>query len=80
VSVLRCLEEEGQLRAKERIGDVSYYAQSDLDTLIQTMHSSLQKASWREMELRMEEVERRLEEMERRFQAERQAVSSHLLR
>ncbi|MCA8959494.1 MAG: MerR family transcriptional regulator [Planctomycetes bacterium] len=75
VSVLKCLESEGRIRPRETIGDVSYFSQCDLDNLIQELHASLQRASWREMEQRMEEVEQRLEALERR-QAERNEAAT----
>ncbi|MFN0060307.1 MAG: MerR family transcriptional regulator [Planctomycetota bacterium] len=63
--IVECLEQEGRIRPKEKIGEVSYYTQSELDRLIQDLHASLQRSSWREMEQRMEDVERRLDMLEK---------------
>lgn len=79
VDVLQILENEGKIRVKEKIGGVTYYTQCDLDNLIQELHASLQRASWREMETRMEDVEKRLGRMEAALKGQAQAAGSHLL-
>lgn len=79
VEVLQILEKEGKIRAKQRVGGVTYYTQCDLDNLIQDLHSSLQRASWREMETRMESVEARIESLEQALRARDGAEASHLL-
>lgn len=78
VKVLRSLQEEGRIRPKERIGDVSYFDQAELDRLIQDLHASIQRASWREMEVRMEAVERRLEALERSAEQSSQPVTPQI--
>jgi len=77
-SVLTAFEEAGLIAAQDQAGGKSYYAQSALDSLIQDLHGRLQRASWREMELRMEAVEARLDAMES-SDGRQGASSSHLL-
>ncbi|MEM7262652.1 MAG: MerR family transcriptional regulator [Planctomycetota bacterium] len=80
ISVLQSLENEGRIQPKERIGDISYYTQYEIDGLIQDLHSSIQRASWREMEMRMEEAEERIEALERKLKTQDEHGQSHLLR
>ena len=62
--ILQVLEDEGRIKASERVKDIPYYAQSALDSLVQELHCSIQRATWHDMEMRMEEVEKRLEDLE----------------
>ena len=59
--MLELLEEEGRIKSHEKIGGVSYYSQVALDHLIHELHCTLQRASWNDMEVRMEQVERHVE-------------------
>jgi DNA-binding transcriptional MerR regulator len=63
-SVLGALVTEGLMQPSETIQGQYYFRQDALDRCIQDLHSRIQRASWRDMEERMEEVERRLASME----------------
>ena len=63
--MLELLEEEGRIKIQEKIGGVSYYSQVALDHLIHELHCAMQRASWNDMEVRMEQVERHVEVLEK---------------
>jgi len=65
-SILNGLVDEGMIEPCESVGDTHYFQQQALDRLIHELHSRIQRASWRDMEDRMEDVERRLELLEER--------------
>ncbi len=73
--VLEIFEEEGRIQAHEKLQSVSYYSESALDVLVQDLTCSMQRASWRDMELRMESVERRLDGLDRDLKKMREASS-----
>ncbi|MEE8141465.1 MAG: MerR family transcriptional regulator [Planctomycetota bacterium] len=73
--VLEIFEVEGRIQPHEKLQGVSYYSQSSLDTLIQDLSCSMQRASWRDIEIRMEDVERRLETTERELKRIREESS-----
>ncbi len=60
---LQMLEDEGRLAAQDRVNGISYYSQASLDTTIQSVLCSLQRASWGDMEARMETVESQLSDV-----------------
>ncbi|MFQ5654510.1 MAG: MerR family transcriptional regulator [Planctomycetota bacterium] len=72
LKVLKILSEEGRIHAEDTINGVGYYTQTALDRLIQDLHCSIQRASWRDMEARMEEVEQRVERIERELRQQRE--------
>lgn len=61
--LLEALESEGRLEPAEKVNGVSYYTRTGLDQMIHSLLCAVQKASWNEMEARMEAVERQLEEV-----------------
>lgn len=63
--LLETLEDEGRIQASEKANGISYYTQSNLDQMIHNLLASIQRASWSEMEQRMEVVEQRLEDLTR---------------
>ncbi len=63
-SILNGLVDEGMITPCESVGGTHYFQQQALDRLIHELHSRIQRASWRDMEDRMEDVERRLELLE----------------
>ena len=73
--VLEIFEEEGRIQPHEKLQGVSYYLQSSLDTLIQDLNCSMQRASWQDIEMRMEDVERHLETLDREFKKMRDESS-----
>ena len=64
LSVLNSCVEEGMIEPCETVAGSHYFRQDALDRLIHTLHHRIQRASWRDMEDRMEEVERRIESFE----------------
>ena len=78
VSILDGLVSEGMIQPCETIGNDRYYLQDALDRLIHELHHRIQRASWRDMEERMEEVERRLAQLETQ-QSDRRRPGTNLL-
>ena len=74
-ALLELLETEGRLTAEDRVNGVSYYSQASLDQTIQGMLCSLQRASWGDMESRMEAVESQIEELQTEFRKMRDGLS-----
>lgn len=66
-SVLGALVSEGLMTPSETIAGQHYFRQDALDRCIQDLHSRIQRASWRDMEERMEDVEKRLAAMEQKL-------------
>ena len=64
VKLLELLEEEGRIEASDKMNGVTYFSQAALDHAVHELLCSVQKASWNDMELRMEAVEAKLEEVE----------------
>lgn len=63
VKLLELLEEEGRITASDKMNGVSYFSQANLDHTVHELLCSLQRASWNDMELRMEAVEAKVEEI-----------------
>ncbi len=59
-SVLEGFVTEGMLEPCETVAGTQYFRQDSLDRFIHQLHHRIQRASWRDMEDRMEDVERRL--------------------
>lgn len=64
LSVLDSCVAEGMIEPCETVSGSHYFRQDALDRLIHMLHHRIQRASWRDMEDRMEEVERRIETLE----------------
>jgi DNA-binding transcriptional MerR regulator len=63
-SVLAALVQEGLMKPSETVGGQHYFRQDALDRCLQDLHGRMQRASWRDMEERMEEVEKRIAAIE----------------
>ncbi|MEM7164082.1 MAG: hypothetical protein AAF581_01385 [Planctomycetota bacterium] len=64
IKLLQLLEEEGRIKASDKMNGVTYFSQASLDHTMHELLCSVQKASWNDMELRMEAVEAKVEEIE----------------
>lgn len=63
VRILDGFVEDGLIEPCKEHGGVRYFRQDALDRLIQEVHHRIQRASWRDMEERMEEVESKVESL-----------------
>ena len=67
-TVLESFVAEGMLEPCDTAAGTQYFRQDAIDRLIHELHSRIQRASWRDMEDRMEDVERRIELLETQLQ------------
>ena len=77
-SIVHGFVDEGLIRPCEEVAGARYFMQDAVDRLIHDLHHRIQRASWRDMEDRMEDVERRIEELEGKLD-DRSHKSQHLL-
>jgi hypothetical protein len=79
LSIIEMFVTEGMIEASEKVGGDFYFRQDALDRLIHDLHSRIQRASWRDMEDRMEDVEHRLDQLQAEVTAQRKEQGPHLL-
>ncbi len=72
LSILEGFVAEGLIVPSDTIGGSHYFLQPALDRLIHDLHSRIQRASWRDMEDRMEDVEKRISELEQEMSSKKQ--------
>ena len=79
VSILEGFVEEGMIEPCETVGGTHYFRQDALDRLLHQLHHRIQRASWRDMEDRMEDNERRIAQLEDQMNGLRAKDTKNLL-
>ncbi len=73
ISILEGFVSEGMIEPCETVAGTQYFRQDSVDRFIHQLHHRIQRASWADMEDRMEDVERRISQLETQSQEPNQS-------